>query len=128
MKNKKSWFPLLILFIILNCFFIAAKNWLLKKGIDHEVLIAGNLVLFLAISDKSKAKVVTFDFEQQAAVFFKLGMSVIAENAIGYFFYGNSPFAFMRAAAKAVISSYFFPVNRCFQGKMLAGFVGKYSL
>ena len=48
MKNKKSWFPLLILFIILNCFFIAAKNWLLKKGIDHEVLIAGNLVLFLA--------------------------------------------------------------------------------
>ncbi len=48
MKNKKSWLPLLILFIILNCFFIAGKNWLLKKGVNHEVLIGGNLVLFLA--------------------------------------------------------------------------------
>jgi hypothetical protein len=48
MKNKKPWFPLFFLFIILNCFFIAGKNWLLKKGIDNEVLIGGNLVLFFA--------------------------------------------------------------------------------
>ena len=48
MKNKRYWLPLLLLFIILNLFFISGKNWLLKKGADHEVLIVGNLVLFLA--------------------------------------------------------------------------------
>jgi hypothetical protein len=48
MKNKKPWLPFFLLFIILSCFFIAGKNLLIKNGIDHEVLIAGNLVLFLA--------------------------------------------------------------------------------
>ncbi len=47
MKNKKPWLPLLLLFIVLSCFFITGKNWLLKNGVDHEVLIGGNLVLFL---------------------------------------------------------------------------------
>jgi uncharacterized membrane protein len=27
---------------------MVGKNWLIKKGIDHEVLIGGNCVLFLA--------------------------------------------------------------------------------
>ena len=48
MKSKKTWIPFILLFIILNCFFIVGKNWLMKKGIDNEVLIGGNLVLFLA--------------------------------------------------------------------------------
>jgi hypothetical protein len=48
MKNKKSWLPLFLLFIILNCFFVAGKNWLLNKGVDQGVLIGGNLVLFFA--------------------------------------------------------------------------------
>lgn len=48
MKNKKPWLPFILLFIILNCFFIIGKSWLIKKGVDHEVLIGGNLVLFLA--------------------------------------------------------------------------------
>lgn len=48
MKSRKPWIPFVLLFIILNCFFIAGKNWLIKKGVDHEVLIVGNLVLFLA--------------------------------------------------------------------------------
>ena len=48
MKSKKPWVPFFLLFIILNCFFIVGNNWLLKKGVDHEVLIGGNLVLFLA--------------------------------------------------------------------------------
>jgi hypothetical protein len=48
MKNKKPWLPLLLIFILLNCFFIIGKKGLLKNSIDHEVLIGGNLVLFLA--------------------------------------------------------------------------------
>ncbi len=48
MKSRKTWVPFILLFIILNCFFIVGKNWLIKKGVDHEVLIGGNLVLFLA--------------------------------------------------------------------------------
>lgn len=48
MKSRKYWIPFVLLFIILNVFFIVAKNWLAKKDVDHEVLIGGNLVLFLA--------------------------------------------------------------------------------
>lgn len=39
--------PLLLIFIILNCFFITARSWLLKWGADQEVLIVGNLLVFL---------------------------------------------------------------------------------
>lgn len=48
MQNRKK--PLLIvviLFVILNGFFIAGKSLLAKWGADHNVLIIGNLVLFL---------------------------------------------------------------------------------
>lgn len=48
MSSRKPWIPLLILFIILNTFFLTAKAFLLKKGFDQEVLIGGNLVLFAA--------------------------------------------------------------------------------
>lgn len=48
MKSRKYWIPFVLLFIILNGFFIVSQNWLAKKGVDHEVLIGGNLVLFLA--------------------------------------------------------------------------------
>ena len=48
MKSRKPWFPLLIMFVFLNAGFIAGKNFLNGKGIDHEVLIVGNLVIFIA--------------------------------------------------------------------------------
>lgn len=48
MKNKKPWIPFVLLFIILNTFFLVGQHWLVKKGVDIEVLIGGNLVLFLA--------------------------------------------------------------------------------
>ena len=38
--------PLLILFVILNALFVASKHWLAKKGVDYEVMIIGNLILF----------------------------------------------------------------------------------
>jgi divalent metal cation (Fe/Co/Zn/Cd) transporter len=48
MKNKKIWLPFVLLFIILNGFFIIGKNWLVKQGVDNDVLIIGNLILFIA--------------------------------------------------------------------------------
>ncbi len=48
MKSRKPWLTFFLLFLILNCFFIVGKNWLVKKGVDHEVLIGGNGILFLA--------------------------------------------------------------------------------
>ena len=48
MKSRKPWIPLLILFIFLNAFFLTGKNFLIKQGIDHLVLIGGNLILFIA--------------------------------------------------------------------------------
>ena len=40
--------PLLIVFVALTAFFITGKSWLQKQGIDPEVLIIGNLVIFAA--------------------------------------------------------------------------------
>lgn len=48
MKNKKIWIPFIVLFLILNGFFIIGKNWLAKQEVDNEVLIIGNLILFIA--------------------------------------------------------------------------------
>ena len=38
--------PLFIVFGLLSAFFITGKSWLEKKGIDTNVLIIGNLILF----------------------------------------------------------------------------------
>jgi len=48
MNNRKALVPLLILFIVLNAFFLLGKDFLEKKGIDHLVLIGGNLVIMIA--------------------------------------------------------------------------------
>jgi hypothetical protein len=39
--------PIILIFIFLNAFFLVGKTWLAKKGIDQEVLIWGNLLLFI---------------------------------------------------------------------------------
>jgi len=46
-QNKRALLlPLIIVFIILNGFFIAGKSWLAKKGIEQNVLLIGNILLF----------------------------------------------------------------------------------
>jgi uncharacterized membrane protein len=44
-KANKGMLPLVILFIVLNAFFIAGRSMLESRGIDQEVLIIGNAVL-----------------------------------------------------------------------------------
>lgn len=39
--------PLIFVFVFLTAFFISGKSWFEKKGVDQDVLIAGNLILFL---------------------------------------------------------------------------------
>ena len=39
--------PLLIVFILFNAFFLLGKTWLIKNAVDTNVLIVGNLILFL---------------------------------------------------------------------------------
>lgn len=50
MMNRNSLAPLrptILIFILMNGFFVAGKNMLVKWGIDQSVVIIGNLVLFL---------------------------------------------------------------------------------
>ena len=44
--NWKSLQLMILIFVILNGFFIAGRSLLLRKGIDQSVVIVGNLVLF----------------------------------------------------------------------------------
>src|SRR5687768_15410072 len=48
MKNRKPWLPLVILFVILNALFLIGGKTLGENGVDTNVLIGGNLVLFAA--------------------------------------------------------------------------------
>jgi hypothetical protein len=43
----KGFLPVIIFFIALNGFFISGKNMLNRWGVDQEVVIYGNLLLFL---------------------------------------------------------------------------------
>jgi hypothetical protein len=49
MQNSrfKSFLPLLILFIVLNSFFIAGRGLLYRWNADQDVLIIGNIFIFL---------------------------------------------------------------------------------
>ena len=40
--------PFLLLFIFLNAFLLVQKKWVADKGLDRDLLIAGNLILFAA--------------------------------------------------------------------------------
>jgi len=39
--------PMILIFIFLNAFFLMGRDWLAKKSIDQDVLIVGNMLLFL---------------------------------------------------------------------------------
>jgi hypothetical protein len=39
--------PLILLFVFLTAFFVTAKNWLTRYNINQDVLIIGNLLLFV---------------------------------------------------------------------------------
>ena len=47
MRNRKPFLPVVLLFLILNAFFLAGKNILQRWNADHEVLIVGNSLLFV---------------------------------------------------------------------------------
>jgi hypothetical protein len=46
-KSRKQFVPLVLLFIILNAFFLTSRTFLEKHGIDCDVLIVANTLLFL---------------------------------------------------------------------------------
>jgi hypothetical protein len=46
-NSTKIFFPVIIFFVLLNAIFIAGKNFFDDKGFDRDVLIIGNLLLFL---------------------------------------------------------------------------------
>lgn len=47
-NDRRLLLPFVLLFVLLNAFFITGKSFLLKRDIDQEVLIVGNLVLCAA--------------------------------------------------------------------------------
>ena len=47
MKNMKPFLPVVLLFIVLNAFFIAGKTMLQRWDADQNVLIIGNALLFI---------------------------------------------------------------------------------
>lgn len=46
MRNKAPFLPIVILFVVLNAFFLSGKNLLQRWGADQDVLIIGNAILF----------------------------------------------------------------------------------
>lgn len=46
-KTSKAFLPILLLFVVLNALFVAGKSMLDRWNADQDVLIYGNLILFL---------------------------------------------------------------------------------
>jgi hypothetical protein len=47
MRNRKSFFPIILFFIILNALFLSGRSLLARWNADQEVLLMGNLFLFI---------------------------------------------------------------------------------
>lgn len=47
MRNKRPFMPVVLLFVILNAFFIAGRSLLQRWDADQNVLIIGNALLFV---------------------------------------------------------------------------------
>ena len=45
-NKRKALIPLILVFILVNAFFISGKNMLQRWGADRDVLLIGNLILF----------------------------------------------------------------------------------
>lgn len=45
-ETRPLFIPIFILFILLNALFVTGKGWLTKFGMNKDVLIVGNLILF----------------------------------------------------------------------------------
>lgn len=48
MKRNRMWLSLVVLFAAINGVFIFFEKWFTQKGIDTDVVILGNLILFVA--------------------------------------------------------------------------------
>ncbi len=46
-NRLKGFLPILLIFVVLNAFFIAGRNMLARWNADQEVLIIGNALLFV---------------------------------------------------------------------------------
>jgi hypothetical protein len=83
--------PLLIFFVIVTTFCITGKGWLQKNGVDRDVLIIGNMVLFLVslsgflITNKSLRSSNTHTFLRALYGSFILKFFVVAAAAFIYF-------------------------------------------
>ena len=86
MRNKKPFLPVVLLFVILNAFFLTGKNMLQRWNVDHEVLIVGNALLFgitlisFLLAQKGSRNTNTHAFIRSiiGGIMIKLFVSVIA--------------------------------------------------
>ncbi len=46
-NKRKPFIPILLFFVLLNAFFISGRSLLANWGVDHEVLIIGNILIFI---------------------------------------------------------------------------------
>lgn len=69
-ENRRLFIPMTGLFLALNGFFIFAGSWLTKYGMNQDLLIGGNVILFL-VSLISLYFLVTGFLHKNVQVFFR---------------------------------------------------------
>ena len=48
-NNLRPLRPMILVFVLLNALFLTGRSWLERKGVDQDVLIIGNFILFIVI-------------------------------------------------------------------------------
>ena len=47
-RNRRTFFPITVIYILFNVLFITGRNWLGRINTDRDVLIIGNTILLIA--------------------------------------------------------------------------------
>lgn len=98
MTARKSLFPLIFLFVFLNMLFIVFRTFLEKKGFNVDVLLIGNLVLWLitlfsAIMLRKGLKATsTAGFLRAVYGSFMIKLFIVAALVFGYLMLNRSDF------------------------------------
>lgn len=100
---NRGWMPLVGLFTVVTIVVLNAKDWLVAKGFDHQVLLWGNALLFLAsmvaflLYTAAMKNKKSYGFVQQVYTGFILKFFVLVAGAIVYFYFArevNKPAVF----------------------------------
>lgn len=94
-QENKGWMPLVGMFTLVTIVVLSSRGWLEEKGLDYQVLLGGNALLFVAsmlaflLYASAMKNKKAYGFVQQVYTGFILKFFVLIVGAIVYFYFAS---------------------------------------